>query len=366
MSVDDLPRPIQNIRKAKKPYSNPSQYYLDDIGDLAAVRDELYKKAEATPVVTESLEDALYSKRGKKEKKLPEKVGMNELLDLVQTMKRDIKFIKDTQSKAGAENWIARNGYGDKLYVEDKDIDGDGVPDIIVKKRDDRSPYIVKGYTTEQSAYPLRSLYYTRYPTREDRREGLSYNDFVEDIGVASYRHDGQARQYIPDFIAKAAKMKEAGYKVKIPSQRISPTNAFKMFIVKPLMHLIKTVVRDHNLQFNLDMNTARSMEALLRHNLITAPVLKRIYGDRALTITDDTLMKRAMARATVKNGIKDLTAYLIDHRIVAQDRLLDGILNALIFYKVIDPKDKGGIFNEVRIRMEQSEEWQQQYLDRV
>jgi hypothetical protein len=105
---------------------------------------------------------------------------MDELTNLVLANKRDIKLIRDAQSKQGAQKWIDDRNYGDFLEVKDDDVDGDGVPDIMVVDKQSRKPHIVKGYTTRDSKAPYRALYYTQYPTRASRKDH-NMREFLDD-----------------------------------------------------------------------------------------------------------------------------------------------------------------------------------------
>jgi hypothetical protein len=151
----------------------------------------------------------------------------------------------------GAENWIRRAGLQDKLFVDDTDVDGDDYPDIVVRERAyPHAPYIVKGYTTTSSNYPLRSDYYNVYPTASSRK-GHSFREFVDDHFIESYGDHGLTRAYKPKILAHAEKMKKAGYDIRLPSKVLSIPQAFKIFIMKPIMTEIKAVAKEDNMILN-------------------------------------------------------------------------------------------------------------------
>jgi hypothetical protein len=367
-NLEPLPEQIENIRRPNSIYNNPHRFYQPDIGRLHGIREELARRASLTNVQQENLQETLASKSGKgtgRQRKLPEKEGVPELYRIVQDMKRDIKFIREAQSEAGANHWIAQHGYGDKLYVDKKDIDNDGIPDIIVKKRSDRSPYIVKGYTTVDSGYPLRNAYYTEVP--KDKRKEFTFRDFVKNISVDHYNKGGLSTTFNRKFIEGINRMRTAGYKIKPPSEKISAVTAFKMFIMKPLMKCIKEITKMIKAPFNLTAQKARTAEAYLRHNLVTEPVLVRIYGPEVLNVQDDKAMKKLMGRETVKSGIKDLTAYLIDNRIETpvQVSLSNGLLDILLSLEVIDQETRGYLGEVLDGYLTQYEPWQNDLLAR-
>jgi hypothetical protein len=336
-NLEPIPEPIENIRRPKSIYNNPNRFYQRDIGRLHDVRESLMTRANNSNVQPENIQEVLaFSGRGRtREKKLPEKVGMNDLYRVVQDLKRDIKFVREAQSEAGAKQWIAQHGYGDKLYVDQKDIDDDGIPDIIVKKRSDRSPYIVKGYTTVDSGYPLRNAYYTNVPKEE--RKTTTFRDYLEDISVDYYNRGGLSATLKPAFTENVDRMRSAGYKIRPPSEKITAYSAFKRFIMKPLMKAVKEIVKDRNYPFHLTAQKARDVESFLRHNLITEPVLLKVYGPDILQINDEKQMKKLIRQSKVQEGIKDLTAHLIDNRILMQDELVDGLVKILFDQNVID-----------------------------
>jgi hypothetical protein len=94
-----------------------------------------------------------------------------------------------------------------------------------------------KGYTTVDSSYPLRNVYYTDVP--KDKRKELAFRGYLKDISVDHYTRGGLLTSFNPKFVEGIKKMRTDGYKIREPSERISATMAFKIFriIIHRLSH---------------------------------------------------------------------------------------------------------------------------------
>jgi hypothetical protein len=245
--------------------------------------------------------------------------------------RRDIKLIREAQSKQGAGNWISKHGYGDLLYVDDRDIDGDNIPDIVVRQRVDNAPYIVKGYTTDDSGYPLRHQYYTEYPTREERR-GHSMKEWFDENAISEHADQGLRRVYKPEYVALYERDKALGYKMPKPRETVSIAQAFKQYIMKPIMKYLKLYLRERNVI--LTPEAVRKAEQVFRNTVLTVPVLEEIYGtDQISGIDDNNVISKLSSRKEVKDGciiilqkiIKDRGSYA-GNIISALIRVFDGI----------------------------------------
>jgi hypothetical protein len=328
--------PELNIRPRharQRPY-DMHEVYQPDVGDLNTLRDNIHAGLGTYNPPHLDLDQAVQNITYRQEhppprgparaRNLPVKEGMDVLLNLVQGLKRDVRLIKDAQSKAGAEDWIVRNGQQANLYVDDRDIDGDNIPDIIVRKRSDRTPYIVKGYTTEQSGYPQRYQYYTKYPLASDRK-GHSYQDFIDETTVGQFTDGGYTR--VPDerVLAALNQSKAQGYRVTLPKEKMTSVQAFKYFIMKPLIKGYKDFCKEfEGYQSQLTGQTVRTLETYLRNNLITIQVLRQLYGDQVLQV-DGTLWKKLAQKKDVKQGCELMTKTLI------KNRNMDDVVYALV-----------------------------------
>jgi hypothetical protein len=274
-------------------------------------------------------------------KRLPPKIGMNELLGLIQNMHRDIKFIKDAQSYEGAMDWIYKNGYQDSLNVVNEDIDGDNIPDIIIKNRVTGEPYVVKGYTTTQSDYPYHYRYYTNHPTKESRKEE-PYKDWLNNILVSDIEFDNDSkkytRKYNPETLKQIELSRSKGYKLPIPPQKLSLTTSFNHFILKPIMTAIKMIIKDsYNssddykiFDISIDGKLSRQIESYIRANVIYYPVLGAIYGVEELKgITQDKINKLIM-RKDVREACQQVIIELIKNKGVVAREIMATILEIL------------------------------------
>ena len=248
------------------------------------------------------------------------KLGMNELTDIVLTMNQDIKQIKDAQSLAGAQAWVQK--HGPELYhVEDVDINGDNIPDIIVKNKDN-IPVIVNGYTTCDSTYPYRYAYYTEYPTREARKAARELGDtFRERIkGMYNPQYDEYGmkiqrdKQGNPMFTNSEGllfeqKMKNSGYtKIMRPKDK-TPYQAFVKCIVKPIYDAVKQI--NTLLGKSTQSQLLTKVAAVMWNETILYPAMAYVYG-HDVTKVSDAEWKKLRNKAEVKNAILHYVQYYL------------------------------------------------------
>jgi hypothetical protein len=358
MAEDEYPLPsvlAARVRKERgKPY-DMHKLYKPDAASLNNLRKQVRSRLTSYQPprlnAKEALEDIKYREANRaprgppRPRRLPPKEGMDELYNLVQNMRRDIRLIKDAQSKAGAEDWIIRNGQQENLYVEDKDIDGDGTPDIVVKTRDGRKPYIVKGYTTDQSSYPQRYYYFNKYPLKDDRK-GHSMRDFYEEQAIDGYTNDGYTRVLNKDAVELLSKARSAGYKTSLPRTNMTSNQVFKQFIVKPIIRGYKEFIKEHYplYQLNLTGLTVRNAEVYLRDNLVTAEVLKMIYGEEELSKIPGDYWKKLANRKDIKIGCEKLIRELVINRNNIMAELILPIFEYFESQGQLIPEDASGL----------------------
>ena len=91
---------------------------------------------------------------------------MNALWDIVLDNKKDIKRRRKAMTLAGAQDIVnkrnAANPNSQPWSVSDEDVNGDNIPDIIIKNGSNH-PIIINGYTTAKSDWPARFHFYTDY-----------------------------------------------------------------------------------------------------------------------------------------------------------------------------------------------------------
>jgi hypothetical protein len=208
------------------------------------------------------------------------------LQHLVLNKKRDIRLIRDAQTKQGAEEYIARRNLQDHLYVTDNDVDGDGINDIIVRQKQTELPIIIDGYKTEKSRFPLRQAYYTEYPTREARK-GKSINDYTAQQLDPVY--DSPTHRKFNEEKARLAQYwASKGYAKVVPKENINIPTAFKLHFYKPIMKSLKEVLKANNIPLSLSPQDARDLESAIRAQLITIPAMRKAYTDAIMNVSDE------------------------------------------------------------------------------
>jgi hypothetical protein len=213
---------------------------------------------------------------------------MQGLMNLIMKQKRDIKLLREAQSKEGAQKWIDKHGWKDRLFVHDDDIDGDNVPDIVIRDRNNK-PYVVRGYTTVPSMAPYRAMYYTEYPTAAERKAGGTFKKFIDDVTGAQYDRYHLNRDFTNRPGTEGIKaFGQRGYKKIRLSEKVSIAQSFKYFFMKPIMSAVKEVIKQSpGVKLNLQPSYAAKLESGVRHNMFTLPVLRKVYGDEVLQIAD-------------------------------------------------------------------------------
>jgi hypothetical protein len=209
-----------------------------------------------------------------------DKAEADHLQDLVINRKRDIRRIPGLETSAGASSWIEKRNLGKHLKVDNKDIDGDGIIDVIVRRIKDDLPYIINGYKTERSRFPYRQAYYEKYPTR-DSRKGIRMGDYVmSELGESYSPDEPTLREYSNkeknDYYEK---LSERGYAKVIPRKKLTVANAFKIHFMKPIMKGIKLALKQANVTLTLSGVDAIQIEKVLRTQFITIPAMIGTYG---------------------------------------------------------------------------------------
>ena len=167
--------------------------------------------------------------------------GIDEIAQLVGSRRfRDIK--RSGNFMPGQfELWNAKeNGGNGKYWGDYQDVDGDGLAhEFVVRRGGEAGPLIaVNGYTTKQSDWGARRLFYEKYPNRSDR-SGKTAKTYMRD------------EYYVPDY-AGGMDVKswtiEPGsvqddlrawtmYNNYIP-KNLSPYQAVNKYIVQPALEL--------------------------------------------------------------------------------------------------------------------------------
>ena len=178
------------------------------------------------------------------------KEGMGELARIVLDLQRDIKRVQKAMSIQGAREMVEKHNakYPEnslsRWQAEHRDINDDGIPDVLIKNSKGENLY-VNGYTTTKSDWPIKQSWFNNYPTPEERKEakrdhfptmskyaqhlfGTAYNDDYND----DFHDMGKISTYtVPDQwdLEKLTKYKG------IPKNKdLSAFDRFKRYILTP------------------------------------------------------------------------------------------------------------------------------------
>ena len=110
------------------------------------------------------------------------KPGMEELVNIVAGLQKDVKRINKAITLQGAMDYIKNKP---NWSAHEEDITGpngkpDGIKEVFIADSKGNVKAI-NGYTLGKSDYPMRKLYRTAFPTREDRKE-VPYGRFKSDF----------------------------------------------------------------------------------------------------------------------------------------------------------------------------------------
>ena len=268
---------------------------------------------------------AFYNERGspfpKKEKKQKiGKLGMDQLTEIVLGLNQDVKQIKDAQSLEGAQAWVQK--HGPELYhVEDTDINGDNIPDIIVKNKEGQN-VIVNGYTTGESTYPYRYAYYTQFPTAERRKEARQngetfreyikglYNPQYDDFGIKIQRDsNGNPLFGSKEGLQFESKIKNSGYTKIIRPKDKTPYQAFVSGVVKPMYDVVKLINQVMKRPTNSQLLT--KVAAIMWNQTILIPAMVYVYGKEVMQVQDSE-WKKLRNKAEVKTAILHYVQYYL------------------------------------------------------
>ena len=176
--------------------------------------------------------------------KLRKRKGVDELAQIVgSSMFRDIK--RSSNFMPGAFNEWNKNQPEGRYWGGYQDVDDDGLADEFVVRRGGSQGNIIaiNGYTTKRSDWPMRSLYYDRYPTRELRKQ----------LPVSNRMKRGLEQYYGPDFQGGLAAQtwriepgseddprtdwgKVWGKNIRYPQSNMSAYQGYVKYIAQPMI----------------------------------------------------------------------------------------------------------------------------------
>lgn len=300
-----IPELITNVdelnKMREKSYSGLSEqgYKRKDLGEaineMAMYRQ---KMAEIRPKKKEKK-----SKYGNK--------GMDELVKIVTKLNQDIKQIRDTQSVVSANDWINRHGLKDLYEAKGRDLDGDGIPEVVVQTRDAlQKPVIVNGYTTVPSLFPYRNAFYKAYPSYDERKEahkkGINLRSWINNIYQPEYDEWGMSVDTYKgeDWRKFEDSIKAAGIDDKhlIKPKKRSTYQAFVARCISPIYQAVK-YIHVHKLPFTLT-----EMASVIWNQFALHPAMEYVYGEDVRHVDDDQ-WKNLRGKKAVKNAI----SYIVD-----------------------------------------------------
>ena len=159
--------------------------------------------------------------------------GGQELMYLAAGLRKDLRRIPGTQTKAGAQAWIAKNKKKNWSALEE-DFTGpenkpDGIKEVVITDAKGRVK-VVNGYALKNSDYPWRKAYYTKYPERQAQRE----NPFAE------FKYQGMMPGFDPN------ENGTYGYMMNLPKgmrPNITPRTMYRKRIFTPSYKLFQDIL---------------------------------------------------------------------------------------------------------------------------
>ena len=123
--------------------------------------------------------------------------------------KKDIKFHRTAENRIGAQKYANQHNL---LLGPDEDINGDGINDVVLYKKDG-TPVMINGYTFKDSEMPYRNEFNDRFPTKVEKMRIGGYQGFMkgfrtneEELKQFMRQHPGYARKTVytltPDQLA--------------------------------------------------------------------------------------------------------------------------------------------------------------------
>ena len=220
----------------------PSQMSMEDQTEVPL------DSAPASPVVPAMRRRRVVAPRSR--------IGINELAQIVGSRRqRDIK--RSSNFMPGAFNvWNAKQPEG-RYWGGYQDVDDDGLADEFVVRRGGSQGNIIaiNGYTTKRSDWPMRSLYYEYYPTREMRADLPQQNRMKFAVGTI-YEPDYEDGLTIKKWGIEPGSENDDrrdwreswGMNVRYP-KNLSPYQGFNKYIMQPAIdHAIGDIAKSRKL----------------------------------------------------------------------------------------------------------------------
>ena len=196
-------------------------------------------------------------------------------------------------------------GGNNKYYGAEEDIDGDGIPEFVVRRGDAHGPRIaVNGYTTKLSDWPVRKEYYKAYPTRADRK-GKNVNIFANEEYFNPIYAANQMDITGYNGIDPKSLHYQGKYNLHISSQR-SPYRALQAIIVNP------AVKEALNEVCNNDKEVIKQTRAQIKEGMgggiLETYVMSSVYDDLVKSRVLNSLTQTGALQSLKENFITNKT----------------------------------------------------------
>ena len=163
--------------------------------------------------------------------------GMDDLVNIVAGLQKDVKRINEALTLKGAREYARK--HGNNWSAHEEDITGpDGKPDGLkeVFVCDSKGNVkVINGYGLTKTTYPLRKLYRTMAPTKQERHD-YSYSHFLNQLKeLNKERNENGEYQYSFD-LSNAPHLENHPHRiaqfanVRKPTTTIKPRDFFKQY----------------------------------------------------------------------------------------------------------------------------------------
>ena len=167
--------------------------------------------------------------------------GIDEIAQLVGSKRfRDIKRsgnFMPGQFQLWNDNEKGGNG---KYWGGYQDADGDGLAhEFVVRRGDETGPLIaVNGYTTKQSDWGARRLFYEKYPTRKERKKKTARTFMRNEYYVPDYAGGMDVKSWTIEPGSAQDDLREWTMYNNYRPKSMSPYQAVNKYIVQPALEL--------------------------------------------------------------------------------------------------------------------------------
>ena len=270
-----------------------------------------------------------------------ERIGMNQLANIVLNLQRDVQRVKKAISPKGAEEIVIKHNTkaspNARWFLNKKnqdqpasltnltDVNNDGIPDVVILNSKNQ-PLYVNGYTTSASNHPLDLAYYNQYPSRADRKDH-PLNAFKKELYAATYDDNNDDFTKRGDLLSFHPKVEYLeGYNldkfhIPQPRPRLSSFNRFKKYVVSPLISDVLDAL-------NIPPNNKLSATSIASSTVWKELVLKPIYEKYGVQNDKQAAKIKKKAALEIDNRVNEILANLNNKDTVDSIQIL--LANAL------------------------------------